>query len=264
MDFIPFTRTKQRASLLWYYTLGVLGLRNEDIILTSFPKSGNTWIRFFFCNLISLREWDGETVTFPKLDATMPELGVSNLLRSWSHETIPRVVKTHKPRWPVFYGCRSILLVRDPRDVMVSYYHYETDRQDGGSEDSFPEFIRHPKFGVEAWCQHYASWRSNEAVLLRYEDLKEDDVSEFCRMLEELDVSLGRELIEQAAKHSRFEEVRKIEAEMGVREDEGHFEEGKWFTRKGETGQWDEYFAAEDLRYLRSEIEKYQIELYDI
>lgn len=264
MDFMSLSRTKQRASLLWYYTLGVLGLRNEDIILTSFPKSGNTWIRFFFCNLVSLREWDGETVTFPKLDATMPELGVSNLLRSWPYETIPRVVKTHKPRWSVFRGCRSILLVRDPRDVMVSYYHFEKGKKQGRFDGSFSSFLHHHKFGLRAWCEHLRSWRESADVIVAYERLKEDDVREFTRMLDAVDISLPRSLIEQAAERSRFEKVRKIESKSGVREKRDHFKEGKRFTRKGETGQWKEYFSTEDLFYLRSKFKKYDIELYDI
>lgn len=259
-----FGRVKQLTSLAWYYSIGLLGLRGDDVLLTSFPKSGNTWIRFFLCNLISLQEWDGEHVTFPELDATMPELGVSNLLRSWPHDTIPRVVKTHKSRWPIFRGNRAILLVRDPRDVMVSYFHYERGKKKGRFRGEFSEFIRHPKFGFQAWCEHYVSWRANASVVLTYERLKSDDVGEFRRMLDAVDITVSDALIEQAAKRSRFEEMKKVEEKEGVRESEDHFEEDKQFMRKGTSGQWPEYFDEFDLEYTRSLLASNDIDRYEI
>jgi len=262
MNFMSLSRTKQRASLLWYYTLGIVGLRNEDVILTSFPKSGNTWIRFFFCNLISLREWEGETVTFPKLDATMPELGVSNLLRSWPHETIPRVVKTHKSRWPVFRENRAILLVRDPRDVMVSYYHFERDKARSTFEGEFSTFIRHPKYGLEAWCKHYQSWKDKATICLRYEELKEDDVAEFTRMLDAVGLDVQRDVVQQAVQRSRFEKVREVEKKHNVRSSGDYFKEGKRFTRKGRTGEWGDCFDNQDLEYYRQIMNAYSIQKY--
>ena len=110
------------------HLFGIVGIRNNDVLLASFPRSGNTWMRFLLCNLISLCEWDGKRVDFPLLNKTMPEFGVNNLLDEWSHATIPRVIKTHKSFLPIFRNKRSVGIIRDPRDVMVSYYHYMKDR----------------------------------------------------------------------------------------------------------------------------------------
>jgi len=249
---------------LWYYSIGILGLRSNDIILTSFPKSGNTWIRFFLCNLISLEEWGGEPVTFPKLNATMPELGVNNLFKVWKCNAIPRVVKTHKPYWRIFKGHRVILLVRDPRDVMVSYYHFEKEKRDKSFVGSFSEFIRHPTFGVEAWCEHFASWRSEASVIVTYEDLQHDDVTEFSRMLQAVDVDVDERLIREAATRSRFESMRKAEEKEGVRRSGEFFEEEGEFMRRGERGQWQEYFNSEDMQYTRRIVGKHDIEEYNL
>ncbi len=127
------------------YAQGIVGLQENDIILTSFPKSGNTWVRFFLCNLISICEWEGKTVDFTTLDQTMPELGIDNLLRPWKHDTVPRIVKTHKHFWSIFLNHKIILIVRDPRDVMVSYYHFETTKERPRFKGTFSEFIRHRK-----------------------------------------------------------------------------------------------------------------------
>jgi hypothetical protein len=162
----------RNGKLAFYYAIGIVGLIDDDIILTSFPKSGNTWVRFFLCNIISIREWDREVVTFPKLDDTMPELGVSNLVKHWKYNAIPRVVKTHKKRWPIFKNNDSVLIVRDPRDVMVSYYHSEKSKVGGTYSGNFSDFIRHPDFGIGAWCDHFTSWKPHAEIVLEYEEMK--------------------------------------------------------------------------------------------
>jgi len=147
---------------------------------------------------------------------------------------------------------------------MVSYYHFETGKRNRRFDGPFSEFIRHPKFGVEAWCKHYTSWKPHATLVLSYEQLKDDDVKSLDRMLKGIGVSLEREIIEQAAERSRFEKVQEVEEKEGVRKDGGHFEEGERFTRKGETGQWNEYFTPNDLQYTRSLMEEYEIDMYDI
>ena len=203
----------KKASLIWYYTLGVLGLQEEDVILTSFPKSGNTWVRFFLCNLISLEEWGGREITFPLLDDTMPEVGRSNLLKEWKYDVIPRIVKTHKRRLFFMKKCHSIFLVRDPRDVMVSYYFFDKGRVNTDFDGSFSDFLRHPRKGLKGWVQHYQSWREHADVVVRFEDMKADDIQAFSNMLKGIGSEVGGKVIMKAAKRSRFEEMKKKERE---------------------------------------------------
>jgi hypothetical protein len=44
--------------------LGLCGLKSDDIIIASFPKSGNTWMLFILANIISLCEMDGRQIDF--------------------------------------------------------------------------------------------------------------------------------------------------------------------------------------------------------
>ncbi|MCS3638180.1 hypothetical protein GGQ09_002151 [Salinibacter ruber] len=147
---------------------------------------------------------------------------------------------------------------------MVSYYNFETGKREERFDGSFSEFIRHPKFGVEAWCRHYISWRSNASVLLTYEDLKANDVREFRRMLGAIDVEIEQDLIEQAAERSRFENVKKVEQRAGVRSHGEHFKKGKQFMRKGESRQWMKYFSKKDILYTENLLSNYDIDEYDI
>ncbi len=94
----------------------------------------------------------------------------------------PRILKSHEcfdPRYK-----RIIYVVRDPRDVAVSYYHYAIKRKK--LADSYPlrKFVTrflNAEFDVDwkwsaSWSDHVMSWtclrRNHDGfLLLRYEDL---------------------------------------------------------------------------------------------
>ena len=249
---------KERAKLAWYYMVGVLGLRNGDVILTSFPRSGNTWLRFMFCNLLNIKEREAQEVTFPDLDQIMPELGASNLLRTWQFDVIPRVVKTHREYWPIFRSNESILLIRDPRDVMNSYYDYKRrDRIDkfGGS---FSEFIRCRRLGIPAWAYHFKTWVDHADHIVSYEKMKDNDTQVFSNLINKMNVKVGKEVVKKAVQKSRFDKVQSAE-ESVQEENYFQFNNKTRFAREGNTNQWHDKFSERDISFYRNVLRKYDI-----
>lgn len=239
------------------YILGVLGLGRQDVLLASFPRSGSTWVRFMLCNLISLLEWDGKAVDFAVLNRTMVELGVNSLVEPWRHVAIPRVVKTHKPYWPLFSRARAAIgLVRDPRDVMVSSYHFYKDRQRSYCGE-FAGFIRNRDLGLEAWFTHYASWQAHWTLLIRYEDIRSDTYRELGRILDLLGVHCSQETAHEAIRRSSIENVRRAEASAA-----GPQAKDARFARDGSNQQWRTYFDAGDLVYYRTLVQRYGLHMY--
>jgi hypothetical protein len=246
------------ASAISRYVLGgssLLALRKTDFIFAGYYRSGTTWTRIVLANLISLNELGGRDVD-EILNDVMPELGVNSLFRPWSHPTTPRVIKTHRRYSPLFRRARSFGVIRDPRDVMVSRYHKRRDRW-GDFASSFGEFIRHPRFGLEDWLGHYASWREHWVLTLKYEDLLEDPHREFARLVEALGVVCPDEMLSEAIERSSFRSL-----QLAERQRKPSVSEGALHFRSGSSGQWETYFDDDDLAYYRELAAKYDVGIY--
>jgi hypothetical protein len=252
-----------RGKLAWRYALGILGLRRSDVWFAVFPKSGSTWFRLVLWHIINLQECDGRAVDIRTVDE-MPALGYTNLLNPWPYESLPRIIKIHQPYRPLLFARprRAILLMRDPRDVMVSYYHMAqaTRAPRGRFEGVFSDFIRHPRFGLKAWMCHYDSWQSRATLVVRYEAMREDTAREYRRVFRALGVSVGSDILERAIEQTAFGRLKKLEAEKGMAEEK--FDDSFTFFRSGKAGQWPSYFSASDLVYYEELCRRYQLEEY--
>src|SRR5579864_1813408 len=101
----------------------------DDVFLVSFPKSGNTWTRFLVANLV----FPEQDVDFGNIHNLIPDPSAT-AKRRFDRMPRPRIIKSHEcfdPRYP-----RVIYIVRDPRDVLVSQYHYH--RKCKRIDDDFP------------------------------------------------------------------------------------------------------------------------------
>ena len=250
-----------KAKRFIIYIQGILGLKREDIILASFPRTGNTWARYFLCNLIVLHECGRTDVNYELLDRMMPEIGRDNLMRQWPYRTIPRFVKTHRRRMRIYRNNKCVLIIRDPRDVMCSFYVYETGKIKPRFKGSFSDFIRDKKFGLEAWMKHYISWKADCSVLIKYEDLVEDDHKIFYRMLNSLGISMDVTILKHAVESSRFDRMRSVEEKYGLSK-ENLFKEGTKFTRSGKSGSWKTFFSDNDIDYYESIKKRFDIYEY--
>src|SRR5437868_14217489 len=88
----------------------------DDIFLVSYPRSGNTWTRFLIGNLIH----QDEPVTFANIESRIPEI-YFNPDHRMRRLPRPRILKSHECFQPHYR--QIIYIVRDPRDVAVSFYH---------------------------------------------------------------------------------------------------------------------------------------------
>lgn len=243
-----------------------LGLRDSDIILASFPKSGNTWMRFIWANMVSLKELGGREIDFRYLMTQMVANYDEFAFGEQTFDILPRLVKTHRRfQANAFEKNRSIYIIRHPGDVMSSYYEYVNSNKKTSTFSNISDFIRDEEFGVRAWCMHVKSWRKQANIVTSYEDMKRDASKATRQILNEFNLdSISDPVVEEAVRRSSFEKLREIEEDQG-RPTEKNFEAGFKFMRKGKIGEWGKRLNLKDLKYIQQQVEEAEIgDLYSL
>ncbi|MDZ7714316.1 MAG: sulfotransferase domain-containing protein [Rhodovibrio sp.] len=246
--------------------------------IASYPKSGNTWVRLFLTNLFHngpepapidkvahYSLGDNSRAHYEKVaggpigDPTPARLVQ---LRFAFQQALARnradylLCKTHWPCTNIygesFFDPRStaaaIYVVRDPRDVAVSFaYHmnisFDTAIRWLGSEKSVTKGkggkIRE-FFGD--WSSHVASWmtcRTFPVCIIRYEDLLADPEAQFDRIVQFLNFPSDAERLSRAVRFSSFALAQAQEERTGFKESNSH---ANRFFRQGRAG-----VAADEL-----------------
>lgn len=185
----------------------------DDVFLVSFPKSGNTWTRFLLANL----RFPDQNVTWANINRLVPDPS-GTAKRDFDRMSRPRIIKSHEcfdPRYP-----RVIYIVRDPRDVVVSQYHYHRKIRRIEDESPIEEFVTRFLAGQTcphgSWGQNVSTWlctseRDPRFLLLRYEDLVADTPGELVKVVEFLRLTTSPEQIRNAVERSSADHMRKLE-----------------------------------------------------
>ncbi|HSJ09652.1 MAG TPA: sulfotransferase domain-containing protein, partial [Longimicrobiales bacterium] len=226
------------------------GLRRDDVLLAAYPKAGNTWLKFLLAHYLS----DGE-VGFDSVEHIVPEIGAQRD----GQRVLPRggrLIKTHEP-FRTDYR-RAIYLVRDARDVAISYYYHQLRqaRFAGSLSDFVQHFVRAEADPYGGWQRSVSSWldsplqASGDMLLLRYEDVRTDPPGAMRMSLEFLGLQVDDARIDQAIRANRMERMREKEADSTVvlrpkRTDIP-------VVRKGLVGEWREALSPSDRQAFHS------------
>ena len=232
----------------------LLDLRADDTFLVSYPKSGNTWLRFMLANLISRAP-----ESFQDANNLVPDIHNERTPQVLPQVASPRVIKSHFPCDPDYP--RVAYLVRDPRSVCVSQFWFKKRKGEVDPaldfEDFFEAFLGGFDDGFGDWGNHVNSWmefraRSNDGMEIRFEDLKADTAGQLARLGEFAGLAADPARVEAAIANSSMASMRKIELETDL----GHHLEGIGdqsipFVRRGSTSEWREYFSPDMKTRIR-------------
>lgn len=225
---------------------------NDDVFLVSFPKSGNTWLAFILGNVLALGEGRGAVVNFYNVQDYIPEYDVDAFsLRSEGVAGFPRIIKSHLPCTNAYP--KVLLVVRDPRDVMVSYFHYLKGLQRIPENMPVGEVIRSEKYGIDAWVAHTEGWlkradAGRRVRVYRYEDMLADPLGRLAPMLDILGRPVERATLEEAILRSGKERMKALE--QTTRKPDYPLGRSDFaFVRKGQAGEGRQLPEA-DLRYI--------------
>jgi hypothetical protein len=237
--------------------------RSADALLISYPKCGRTWLTMLLsramANHAGLAEADylandllGGSV------AGLPHVRISH--DDNPHWKTPRGLERSKRR---YRDKKIILLVRDPRDVVVSMY-FERTRRERAYEGTMQAFLRERKGSLETILAYYNVWARERGAprafcLVRYEDLKADPAREAKRILRFAGMEeLVEAHVDEAARFASFENMRSLEQGDVLKTGRLRARDPKdaesFKTRKGKVGGYVDYLGPEDIAWMERRI----------
>ena len=149
---------------------------------------------------------------------------------------------------------KVIYLYRDPRDVVISYYFwkkkYIKDFNDNMTVH-IKKFIKGNCSIFGPWENHLFSWKNsplteqNKILIIKYEDIKVDEIKELKRVCNFLNMQIVEEQIKMAVENSHFKKMQKLEEQQSKTSDYlKNSDKTIKFVRSGKS-EWDQYLHGE-------------------
>ncbi len=218
--------------------------RNSKIVIFGLPKSGNVWL----LNLIS-DSLDIERVDFRKHKS---KLGVSMI-----HDALNRRILYRKDIK------RGVYLIRDIRDIVVSYYHYsKTEEYHQNFIDPFCHYDDIERFYFEYflnvivpkydWIKHPETYIKAGLPIVRYEALWDEPQKEMNLLFQKLGIEINEDKIRSAIEKNDISVLSKQgkEINLGKQIPKSHF-------RKGGYGNYKNVLPPKVLNHINSYFKDY-------
>jgi len=237
----------------------IVSIAISDAVVVSFQKSGRTWLRLMFGKVLS----EQYKIDKIKLDAQWMTIFKPLPNVFFSHGgCIKNYNKINFQK--MFSNKKIILLVRDPRAVIVSLFHDHTKRNHFYKGNSQSEFIK-TKWGLDkvitfmnGWAEEFKQRNGKNILILRYEDLYTNTARELKKFLDFLEVKADEDIIDQAVEYGSVKNMRRMELKNSFddpRMSPGNInDQNSYRTRKCKLGSFREELSVEDLNYVTQEI----------
>jgi aryl sulfotransferase len=246
--------------------------RDDDIIISTYAKSGTTWVQQILAQLI----FNGSTgVNVPELspwlDMRLPPK--EEKLAAIEAQTHRRFLKTHLPVDALVYSPKAkyLYIVRDGRDVVWSYYNHHSNHNDmwykeinvaGGPgiepferprheiRDYFHYWLDNDGHPIWQFWHNVLSWWEIRDLpnlkLLHFSNLKADMPGQIREIAAFLDIPIDESKWDSILEHCSFEFMHK-HAEDSVPLGGAVWKGGaRTFIFKGINGRWRDVLTKED------------------
>ncbi len=237
-------KTGVRAPLVW---MRHKSLRANDVFFASYPRSGSTWLRFVLFESIA-----GQASGFGNVNESIPDVK--------EHKTgLPlmpdggRLIKTHEVYHPEYK--KAVYLVRDPRDVALSEYAYQTalGLVDMPLDEYLPLFLTKGVNPFASWSQHVKSWLSaplpaENLLVVKFEDLRSDTAKGVAGIIQFFGLEPDEARIRAAVTNNSVERMKAKEKENPQRASK----KGQ-FIRSGSVGGWRGKLNEAQIQIVRDQ-----------
>jgi hypothetical protein len=240
----------------------IRNLRDSDSFLVGHPKSGNTWTAYML-GIVAARDY-GNKITFANIGDYVPTIhGCDFAIDKHEQLASPRIFRNEEPLYPDLYP-KTIYLLRDPRAVLLSYYHHcvHDTCNKNWTIDSFVDemltngCIKSLEPNLVRWDVQVQDWLnrsvSQKVLLVRYEDIKNDQRNSLIKMAKFLGISYDESIIELAVQRTSFSSMRKEEEVSGSESYKGEKGVKGFFVRKGKVDSWKEEIPGNVIDKIES------------
>ncbi|XP_068097188.1 sulfotransferase 2B1-like [Hyperolius riggenbachi] len=235
---------------------------DDDVYIVTYPKSGTNWVM----EIMSLIHRNGDFTWCQEVPnfVRIPWLDVSGEGQKLVDECkSPRLFSTHLPvqffpKSLLSSKAKVIYTARNPKDVLVSLYHFAHMTYVIKKPNSFEEFMEdflQGRLPFGSWFDHIKGWIQMKDkcnfLFLTYEDLKKD----IRGAVKTISTFLGKELNEQTidlvVEHSSFSSMKANKMSNNSLAPETVMNPKKNnFLRKGIIGDWKNHFMEKQSEHM--------------
>ncbi|XP_057969356.1 cytosolic sulfotransferase 7-like [Malania oleifera] len=248
--------------------------RPTDVLLVTYPKSGTTWLKALALSLTGrskhhdyyasshplLAGSPHDSVPFLEFSAlgnpTNPNPDLPLMATHIPYSSLPRSVSETK--------CRIVYLLRDPKDVVVSLWHFTSKHRSKelppvSLEEAFELFCQGVSPQGPFWDHALGYWKASleypeRVLVLKYEELKKEPFVSVKRLAEFLGCLFTSQEEKEGGVHKviefcSFEKLSNLEVKKTGKTFGGAVESSVFF-RKGEVGDSVNHLTPEMIERI--------------
>ena len=216
----------------------------EDVVVVGYPKSGNTWFGWLVAGTV----YGVDVGSCPPAlkRELVPDVHGK---RYYFRFQTPMFFKSHHLPQPEYR--RVVYLLRDGRDVMVSYFHHlrALGEIDDGV-DLLGLVRRGDTLFPSRWDRHVEAWERNpfgaEKITIRYEDLLQDPARELRAFCEFVGIERDDAELATVGEQAAFDRLQARERATRDRPNPNWSSDAPFF-RRGKAGSYQDEMSAEAL-----------------
>jgi hypothetical protein len=227
--------------------------KEGDTFVATYVKAGTTWTQQIIHSLLRKGEEGGkygESVPWLEACASSPDKVGPREAPGWTMESInaapaPRYFKTHANVKDLPKGkaakVKCIVVVRNPKDTVVSLYHHAKSKPEFGYTGDFSKFVDIFLAGKAengSWFEHVREWHQrcqedpDNHLFLKYEDMYDSLEPQVRKIAAFLEIPVTDEIVAKVVKASSMSEMQ-VKSSIGL----NHL-------RQGGYGNWRNTFTV--------------------
>jgi hypothetical protein len=247
-------------------------LDQSDVMILRYPKSGVTWLRVMITRIYQRRlnlpdsEIIGST-GFHEMAPQVPQVFIAGDIDDADVRSAMAAAIEFK---------KTILLVRDPRDVAVSMFFHLAKRSTalersifavpkGFESDGIFAFVMNATYGMPRAIAFLNRWwdrasANPNALIIRYEDMRRDPAPVLRQVMALMGAGASPGEIEDSVTFAAFENMKERERSGLFRPEilrpADRHDEDSYKVRKGEVGGFAQYFTEQQLSEVNALLDR--------